>query len=366
MANLLIVVHGMGANPPGWSAAIRQKLDAVAARYAEFSGGTPFTDASRLQFGAVSYDACFAELVAQWNADADALGAFAAQSGRPLPRIVTWLRQELPHDDLATKQFFWTSAIDPVLYRSFALVRDRVRSVVMRQLVDLVNAAAADSAPAVTILAHSLGTAVVHDTLHKLAAPQRDGNEVLAAERAQFTNLFMLADVCLLGPPALRDFDYFSSIVRPAAADGSVAGYCENFFNVWHRWDPFVLAAPFRPTDWGDGYTAIGELDHVRSANVHGFAHYLDHPRVHIPLINATLGRGAVGREEARSALAEYPAIGAPECSGQIQRLKDLAREFEHVGDDLERLAIELAGFLAAAQAAAEACRGLADDLPVA
>src|SRR5262249_36953451 len=153
------------------------------------------------------------------------------------------------------------------------------------------------------------------------------------------------------------------SVVRPAKDGDADNTYCQFFVNVWHRWDPFVLCGPFRPTTWGDGYFPVGPLEHFHQANVHGFTHYLDHPAVHIPIINGTLGDRVIPSREQQDALARYPQIGSPECAAQIQTLQDTAKEFSNVGDDLEGLATKGAEFYAAAKRAAEACRGLASNL---
>jgi hypothetical protein len=363
MSKLLILVHGMGSHSKGWSGSVRATLDRVAARYDAFSNGPPFS--ARVRVAEVNYGSCFKELVDQWQAKASELERFAG-GAQALPKVVGWLRRPLPQDDEAAKAFFWSTAIDPLLYRGFPLVRDRVRSLVMDQVVRCLKEAMADGAAEATVLAHSLGTAVTHDTLHALGSAAQQGNEVLSADRYQFSNLFMLADVCVLGPRGVRDVDPFTSVVRPVPADGSGRGYCQRFFNAWHRWDPFVLAGPFRPTTWGDGYRPIGPLGHFRGANVHAYTHYLDHPAVHVPLINATLGFRAIPAQEEEQALAEYVQIGAPECGQQIQLLKDIAKEFEHAEDDLQELVIRTAEFYAAAKRSSEACRGLAAGTPLA
>ena len=358
MAKLLFVVHGMGSHPPGWSDAIRDKLDAVASRYGAFrSPGARFSQRVRIE--EIRYDGIFEEVVQQWARSADELAAFSTAQGRPLPKLVAWLKAPLPPDE---KSFFWSTAIDPLLYRGFALVRDRVRSAVVAQVAGALTRNMVGGAVDASVLAHSLGTAVMHDALHELGRAPYQGNESFVAKRWQFGNLFMLADVCSLGPHALLDIDYQNSVVRPVSARGADGGYCKFFLNASHEWDPFVLAGPFKPKKWGKGYLPIGPLDHVRMANVHGYTHYLDHPAVHVPVINGALGDAVIGEKEWQDALAKYADIVSPECQAQIDTLKAKAQEFEHDADDLESLVIRTAEFFATAKRAAAACRGLASD----
>lgn len=367
MTQMLVLVHGMGTSPAGWSdepGGPKAKLNAIAKQYRAFKTGPAFCD--RLVVREIAYDDCFATLVNQWQAKSTELAKFALSAQRPLPKLVDWLDRSLPMNEAAAKQFFWSTASDPLLYRGFALVRDRVRVAVMTQLVEMLKDAGSQAIN-VTVVAHSLGTAVMHDVLHLLGngvlPDEVKDVEVLLPSRWKFANLFMIADVCLLGPPATRDIDPFASIVRPVMPDGSRDGYCRKFFEVWHRFDPFAILAPFRPGDWGKGYRPIGPLSHFRSANVHGFTHYLDHPAVHVPLINFALGEEAITAREEAAALGAYADIVAPECGQQIGRVKAKATEFAAVGDDLQDLVIKIAEFYALARDAGASCQGISDAL---
>lgn len=366
MTQVLVLVHGMGVNDDTWSDGVKTKLDEVAGRYTEFKGKAPFT--KRLSVRQIRYDRCFSDVIDSWKNNSGELDAWATGQGRSLPKVVSWLNDALPQSQKAAEGFLWSTAMDPVLYRGFGLVRDQVRSLVMDQLVKiLAEEAAKGQSLDVTIVAHSLGTAVMHDVLHKLAngdvPAEVKGTDVLRPDKWKFSNLFMLADVCLLGPSVLRSIDYYSSIVRPVKPDGSQDGYCRKFFEVWHRYDPFAIATPFRPTDWGSGYRPIGPLQHFRQANVHGFLHYLDHPRVHIPLIQYALADAVIG-DEADEKIAAYPDVVSKQCDAQIVAVRDKAKEFANVGGDLEEIAIKVAEFYALAQKMAEECKGLALEVP--
>jgi hypothetical protein len=362
MTQMLILVHGMGTNPPGWAdspGGPKAKLNEVAARYSAFKGKAPFTD--RLTVKEIAYDHCFAEVINQWQNESSALGAWATASGQSLPKIVSWLGKTLPASEAAAKDFFWSTASDPLLYRGFRLIRDRVRVAVMKALVDIL-ANGGEEALDVTIVAHSLGTAVMHDALHLLGTgvlpDEVKDVEVLMPDRWKFSNLFMIADMCRLGPPALQDIDYYESVVRPATPER--LGYCRKFFEVWHRYDPFAVAAPFRPATWGSGYRPIGPLSHFRQANVHGFTHYLDHPAVHIPIVNFALAEEVIPAQEEADAKARYPDVVSLECDQQIARMKAKSSAFAGVNDDLEQLVIGIAEFYALAKDAGSKCKGIA------
>src|SRR5579884_3048721 len=215
---LVVFVHGMGAFTDGWSATPdgpRTKLVQMADKYAEVTANGSF--AGQVSFGEITYDPCFAKLVDQWNADADALDAWAKSSGRAMPNVVSWLKNQAP-SDTAAKNFFWTTAIDPLLYRGFSLVRDEVRETVMSKLVTLIKNVG-PQAVELTIVAHSLGTAVMHDVLQLLGtgqAPPSVGDvSMLQPPNFVIGSVIMIADVCRLGPAWVHDIEYFGSICRP-------------------------------------------------------------------------------------------------------------------------------------------------------
>lgn len=358
MTKVLVLVHGVGVHPPGWSKDIVDKLDALASQYPAFHGKQAFHE--RLQIREISYDAVFNTVVDSWQSDATQLDAWAKASGRSLPKLVGWLRSPLPSD---AKGFFWSTAIQPLLYAGFHLVRDAVRATVTDQFASIANEVLANGSAEITVLSHSLGSVVTHDALDFLGRGYK-GNEALAASRWGFTNLFMLADICQLARKLGADIDYFDSIVRPSSAGAAGATYCQYFVNVWHRFDPFVIAAPFRPGTWGSNYIPIGPLEHFHNANVHGFTHYLDHPLVHAPLINAALGPGPDGTfpisdADQNTALGAYPITLSKGCDSQIESVKQAATALSGAMD-FEETIIGISQFLASARQAANACSALA------
>ncbi|HTE44914.1 MAG TPA: hypothetical protein VK636_06695, partial [Gemmatimonadaceae bacterium] len=202
MTRLLIVVHGMGSNPPGWSDSIVQKLDSVASRYSAFSTGAPFSKQCTIR--EVRYDGVFERHIEDMGAKAAEFKKFQDEHHVPLPKLMEWLTgPTLPSQQ---QSFFWSTLMDAILYRAFAVVRDEVRAVTMAQIVSHCTANMRSGAVQASILAHSLGTAVVHDTLQLLATkPQLGNDSFTAAAGWHFESLFMLADVCRLGPPKLID-----------------------------------------------------------------------------------------------------------------------------------------------------------------
>jgi hypothetical protein len=357
MTKVLLLVHGMGEFSKTWSTSITTKLDEVAAQYPAFKGQKKFSE--RLRVREIWYDGVFANIVGQWQQDATALDEWTRAANMPLPKLVSWLRKPLPTE---AKGFFWTAAIDPLLYRGFQLVRDNVRAQVTAQIAQIAKEEAELAQKSgdaggleISVVAHSLGTAVMHDALDILGREPYKGNEVLTAKRFKFTNLFMLADVCLLARKLVADIDYFNSVVRPISAGTADDTYCHFFLNAWHRYDPFVFLAPFRPTTWGPDYIELGPLDHWHQANVHSFTHYLDHPRVHAPIINGALGLPLITDTDYATVLGVYKQTPASGCLAEIAAVQQKAQQLTQA-TDLEEIIIGISEFLATAQQAGRTC----------
>ena len=79
-----------------------------------------------------------------------------------------------------------------------------------------------------------------------------------------------------------------------------------------NRFDPFTWPKQFDPGIWPDAPTARAGLyrsivvHHVRQLNVHGFAHYLRNPRVHVPLLQVLAGEPTIPDDECDKAILEF------------------------------------------------------------
>src|SRR5581483_4898280 len=104
---------------------------------------------------------------------------------RPNPLFTFLDDTTLPAD---VNNAFWSTTIDPILYRG-TIVRDEIRTKVTRLIFDTINkvtAAANGQAIDVSIIAHSLGTIVVHDVLQQVASGAAGGNDAFEASKFQF------------------------------------------------------------------------------------------------------------------------------------------------------------------------------------
>jgi hypothetical protein len=229
--------------------------------------------------------------------------------------------------------FLWTHIADVVIYRYFLQRQGQIRDLVQSKIVTEVESGlAADSSAEFSLMAHSLGTAVAHDSLARLGSSENLGGHVnvLSARNFHFASIHMLANVSRL---LQTDFKTYESVVRPGERDGATS-YCLRMFCHRHELDPFVKPKPFEPAGWG-GRFLLENLDHYRGWNVHGWLHYLDNPLVHIPILNSITRSTAIGRRTQGKAVDAYAQFG--ESLENVAAAKVQLRELRILAGDISK-----------------------------
>jgi len=249
MANLLFVVHGMGIHhPPGtgddaqhdWCYDIQEKLDEIASHYEGFDMAD-FRFSKQVEIVPITYDEPFRNLLAGWNREAAELQKTIAEEGiKQAPSVIDWLAQV---DGQAQETFFWSHVVDVLLYEFFNQVAKQIRLRVIDQILDAIAAARAKSPVLyVTFLAHSLGTAVLHDSLALLSTQTRAS--ALEGPGFRFNALFMMANVSRILEDEIDPLRVYRSVVCPPNAMNRPR-YFNNYWNVRHRLDPIPAVRPF-------------------------------------------------------------------------------------------------------------------------
>lgn len=307
----LVFIHGMGEQTDGWHAPALKVLAEALPTYSTFSG-TKLTDI--IEPIPVLYSDFFTKLRATWKTN---VAAIKTQLSTELEAADIPDRESInsEFDSIATAigagadKFVWTHAMDVVLYRFFRLVRQKVNV----QVANKMTAATDKKFTGWSVIAHSLGTGVVHNALHALYTTGLAGPP-LKPQETRPKVLAMVANVSrVLQLPAVK---VFSSKVMPGPAMLDRA--CDTYLNVRHLFDPFTFPQPFEPDNsWPTpGTTKPNQYQQIRPShlvidklrNVHDLDHYLANPRVHVPIFRGIVGASSIPAAEFDKACADFDA----------------------------------------------------------
>ena len=357
MPRLLFIVHGMGVHDTAWADPTIAHLKKIPSDYGYewFDANGPLED--HVKCVPISYDKAFTELLDQWAESADELEQFANTEGVGIAKSLDFLQGA----SAAEQQFFWTSVVDVLLYRLFPIVTANVRDVVKKAIVERFTAeTAAGSVVDVSIMAHSLGTSVTHDTLSIMATKPIQApagpNQSFMLGNFQFKRIFQVANVSrvLQTTPAV-----LSSPIHPFTVDPATS-YTRGFLNFKHRYDLFTMVRPFTaPAGWGGGFLEPAGINRILGFNVHDLDLYLEDPRCHIPILRQLIDPAVVTPDEEADALDAYDAKPEPDCLQQLDDFKDRIDDLiaqASTSLDLQDLFIALTKGMTAARDAKNAC----------
>ena len=341
----LIVVHGMGVHKPApFKKEVVGALKKAFGLYESLKNKNPVDE---IDVSVFVYDKLFERHRAAIDADEDLLNALRAVSGEfailgDAAAGINALDASLKED-----RFFNTHWLDVVLYR-YTLLSEAIR---IRLGALIADAVAKKGSSNVHVLGHSLGTAVVHDTLAKLYGPEPEERK-LSNDQSRLGSVHMVANVSRL----LQTFRKVgSSEVRPGI------GCCSFFCEYRHKLDPIPRFKPFDPTNngqwvphetWKKRYELI-EPSAVTKANVHSLDHYLLDPMVHVPLFELILDHGLkaaekrnaeknfnkltlAGRAEVLQQSLETFNFSEPSITKLLNAAKDMKDIVEQFGEDFK------------------------------
>jgi hypothetical protein len=284
-------VHGVGDDAKGWSKNLREEFKALFDSYPLPPGGKPFDEIF------LTEEILYNDLFDLWRARAaqDAEAAIRELGGGGLPQnAVTRLLEA--GASAGGGGFLRTHALDVLQYRYLRLVSESIRSAVEFQIMRKLPETQFGTPVRWSIVAHSLGSSVVHDTLHEMFSP---GAGAQGSALFQPFAVVMLANVSqllhnenVLG----QGIDAYSSFVKPNRETDQ--GACRYYLSAANKFDPIALAGDFKPpANWlADSakaqrrYRPLGIEAIPKNRQVHGFSEYLAHPGVHVPLFRILSG----------------------------------------------------------------------------
>jgi hypothetical protein len=320
----LFLVHGMGRfEGTQWSDEVWNKLVECSERYPHFQ--TTKTLEEYAEHVPVGYDGLIRAALARWDTQATTFGEFAQTNELCHGDSLDWLTGVSGND----AGFLLSHVADVIICRFFRHESAQIRANVQLKIFEEVQRKRAQDADArFSLMAHSLGTSVAHDALAELGTAPRIGDDVntFGTENFRFKSIHMLANVSRL---LQTEPKAYKSVVRPGP-NSTQNRYCGRMYCHRHELDSFTKPMPFDPVSWGGDFR-MTNLRHYRGWNVHGWLHYLDHPRVHIPLLKSITKSGAVTPKQTREAENNYPRFGGDLknlaiAQGKIAELHALAQ----------------------------------------
>ncbi len=274
--NFLIVVHGIGEHTrESVEKEVKKALSAVSSTFNK-----------NVETRAVVYNNVFKDWIASaksdWNGAIDKLSSIKHFTGAK-----DLLKKRLNED---TQGFLETHILDVALYLS--TVGIPVQLAVALQISDLLEEfikGGNTRKRRLVILGHSMGTAVLHDTLHKMIKGgfEDDRANKLENMTVRINSLYQVANTSRLLKTETDPTDFETS-VRPYPG-----GIIDRMYNVHHKFDPIPQVKPFE-VDLGEWISETSipksvfkdvELKAVFDSDIHGIKHYLNDPKLHMPLL---------------------------------------------------------------------------------
>lgn len=302
--HMLFLVHGVGDTKPGWSKDVQQLIRELYDKYNPLSLLVPFDQ--NFAFQEIYYNDKFDERREAWKKHAEEVLQVIVKGGLDAnaAKLLASYSAEPGRDN-----FLNTHVLDVILYRFIPQIAEQVRNAVCLQILKTLSTQPQADTLCWSVIAHSLGTAVTHDTLHAMyTQPGTAGALPPSVTRCKV--LAMLANVSRMLETGA---EVYTSVVRPNVDPAS--GVCDYFINACHEWDPIPVPKQFRPPDdWLNVETRHDNryqslfINAIESEDVHDLKHYLKNPKIHIPLFRALTWQGIIDDATFVAASAQYEA----------------------------------------------------------
>lgn len=193
------------------------------------------------------------------------------------------------------EDFFYTHFGDVLLYRYFDHFQQAVLATVQRQMMEKIVTDAGVQ-PAWSIIGHSLGTKVVHDSVESLYS---DSNINIGDEIKPATVIALIANVCDV--LERQGEDVYNTSIFPSL-DTTNNSACRHLVSTSHKWDFFTQIDPYKPSGgrWTEAmdsgrfinYRGFDTVDLKAKDwwDVHSFYNYMRHPGIFVPMFMKMLG----------------------------------------------------------------------------
>lgn len=273
--NYLLLVHGMGTHPKGEISGVFKTALTDAATQG-FQLDNFVLDGSNNNYEEVvieefNYSDTFNTIRNKWAQNADSIKVPNASSKTMVSKILNKIA-DLDDDD----NVFNTHWLDVLIYALSDYHAELERIKLSEQIGKLIEKSYAQNGPTgfknVHVLGHSLGTAMVHDTLHKMYSTSAFNDYHQLPSTQPLGSVWMMSNVSKLVNTISKQAPPHSSIVH-----NNPAGVTDNFITARNVFDPFTWIKQFNSSlPQGSLY----ETDTVHYWNTHDLSWYIKIPDI--------------------------------------------------------------------------------------
>lgn len=297
--HVIFLVHGMGDFNEGWSSEVSKGYDKsiqdmIKEKHQMWPQVSWRDFNQNFEFCEINYNHVFEGLREKWKQGSDdfleSLKSLGLGDADTIFNEFSDFAEKPSGDD-----FLRTHVLDVLLYRFTQNTAGIVRAEVTTQILARLEIMFQQGGNSWSIIAHSLGTSVIHDTLHEMYNKDYANNE-MADKLGKITypdGLVMLSNVSRV---LESDYPVYKSMVSPGAPTRNTSA-CRCYANIRNAWDPISAVKKFNPSDkWPD--IDVRKLDLYKEEvlkmiapptpmAVHDFEHYLNNPRCSAAVIGA-------------------------------------------------------------------------------
>lgn len=284
--HIIFLVHGMGDPAKGeWYKPVETKIKELYASYPGLKSMYPFD--TYFEIKELYYADKFEDLRRRWKSEAKTIlenKEITISDNQVAKKLIEATKNLGKNDD-----FIYTNIMDVIFYRFSSLIRDRIKASLAENIIGQIEDPKVEQW---SIIAHSLGTAVIHDTLDAMYK-DKGRADIIKNKRPHL--ITMIANTSRL---LQTDIDAYKSVVKPSYGYRDNCA-CDFYLNLLHSLDIVGIPNKFNPdTTWinHDSYVNnfynLNNLNHLlpeyiidqNIASIHSIEHYLENPEVHILL----------------------------------------------------------------------------------
>jgi hypothetical protein len=314
--NYIVVIHGIGEHTEkSIKKEVKTTLNGISGSFNK-----------NVEVKAVTYNQVFTDWIekakSDWKTAIDALS-----STNHFSSAKDFLKDLIDREP----DFLETHVMDVALYLS--TVGIKVQLEVALQLTKILTSYIEEGDTRqrrIVLMGHSMGTAVVHDSLHKMIIGgfEDDRANKLEGMSVRINSLYQLANTSRLLKTTI-DPTTTASGVRPYPG-----GIIDRMYNVNNAFDPIPQVKSFKidPVQWIPETSFPDTLYHdiklkaVLDKDVHALTHYLKDPKLYLPLLHE-LDTGFVYPRNARQIKLEYDKTTDRAIEVKLQAKADAAKK---------------------------------------